>query len=306
MSKIYSDFVYSDEVVNNIIGLKGKLILSEKTKRVIQKLVKQVQTPKKRFKRGGGSSGLVGSNYTTSKKTFVSKISTDNEVNKQYRSLLNKITKECTESIIQKVDDQLESMNRFHKGYTNECSDIFFSVALAGDLYITSFVKIYINLKDKIDSENKLHDLIMEVSPFCKSLEFIDPEEEYDQFCKVTKQKDHYRFVSKFVSHMLKYEQDPFESSYMQLLNNIIQTLKENLSERNQRECCDEIIEHIGILVTKDNVKHMAFMSTMNGFLEWEDILVDIQHLKTFEVKETPSLSLRASFTISDVCEYIV
>lgn len=304
MSKVYSDFVYSNELINNIIKLKGKLILSEKTKRVVQKLVKQIQTSKKRFKRGGRM-GL--GNGTSSTGTFVSKISTDNEVNKRYRSILNKVTKECTDVTIKKIDEQLGHMNRFHKGYTKECTDIFFSVALAGDLYTNSFVKIYVQLKEKIDPQNKLNVLLSEITPFCKTLEFIDPEEEYDLFCKTTKQKDYYRFVSKFVSFLLTSEEDPFESRYMRLVNQLIQTLKDNLSHLDQRECCDEIIEHLSILLSQENVKYITSMSTinMNGYIEWEDILVDVKHLKTFEVKETPSFSLRASFVVGDMCEYI-
>lgn len=305
MSKVYSEFVYSDEQLTGILALKNKLILSEKTKRIINKLTKQISTSKKRFK--GHNCNNNRFNTGSRHKTFVSKISTDVEVNKHYRAALNKVTMQVNQHCINNIEEKINLMLKHHKSYTNEVVDIFFSVTFAGSLYISSFVQIYSKLKNKVDPNHIINLIAEKIVPFCKTLHYIDTEEDYPLFCEVTKQKDYYRYVSLFVSELLSYEKDPYESIYVYLVELFTNTLKECIDQTNQRECCDEIIEHLKILLTKTNIRYMESNSCLNNnaFSEWEDYLNDIQHLKTYSVRDCESLSLRASFMINDICECI-
>ena len=220
---------------------------------------------------------------------------------------MNKVSKQVNQDTINRITDKIDLMIKHHKGYTDEIVNIFFSVALAGSLYIPSFVQIYATLRSKIDPNTVITNTSDKIVPFCKTLKYIDPEEEYELFCNITKQKDHFRYVTLFSSTLLLHEKDPFHSVYIHLVQSLVNTLKENIDEKNNRECCDEIIEHLKILITQSNVDYIEANAGLdiNAFSEWEDYLVDIQHLKTYNVNDCESLSLRASFMINDICNCI-
>ena len=170
-------------------------------------------------------------------RSFLNKMS-----DKNYIDSRNKIVDEIDKILTEKTDSndfmcvsaaifEIASNNRFFsKIYADLYSDLFLKYEFMRSVFENSF--------------NNFLELFI-------TIEYINPEENYDQFCKINKDNEKRRSLSVFFINLMKNEIIN-KDKIVQLLKTLLLQISEFIIIPNKKNEVDELIENVALLYQKD------------------------------------------------------
>lgn len=204
------------------------------------------------------------------------------------RNALNKISENNYESqleIIMLNIDKCDGIDKVvQRIYTIACNNKIFS-----ELY----AKIYntLNKKNPLFG-NEVFKMIENYKTVMKKIKYIDPNEDYDNYCMYTKNNDMMRASLLFYIHLFKYCLLKREQ-IIDIILFIIEEIKTSYTVENKTNENEELVEHLHILCKNMNIK----MSD-----KYEQIFLEIEHLSKAKKDQTYiSISSRINFRCMDI-----
>jgi len=170
-------------------------------------------------------------------RSFLNKMS-----DKNYIDSRNKIVDEIDKILTEKTDAndfmcvsaaifEIASNNRFFsKIYADLYSDLFLKYEFMRSVFENSF--------------NNFLELFI-------TIEYINPEENYDQFCKINKDNEKRRSLSVFFINLMK-NKIINKDKIVQLLKTLLLQISEFIIIPNKKNEVDELIENVALLYQKD------------------------------------------------------
>ena len=213
----------------------------------------------------------------------------------QIRSALNKMSdKNYTEQHgrIMEILEQVENVdeNILHIG------NAIFEIASNNRFYSKLYADLYCSLIDKYEVMNIIFEtnftLFMELF---KTIEHVNPEDDYDLFCKVNKNNERRKSLSSFFVN-LTLNKIISVPKLFQLTYDLLNQVNAFITQENKKNEVDEITENIAILYNKG----LFEKSTECDYVEFIQVIKNLAHSKA---KTFPSLSNKSIFKFMDMID---
>ena len=205
---------------------------------------------------------------------------------KNYDAQSAKIFAEIDELI--SIDTDEETMMKVgHSIFTTASTNKFYS-----ELYAT----LYKDLMSKFDIMKVIFDKnFNSFMDLFKVIEYVDPKDDYNMFCKVNKDNDERRAMSLFLINLMKkgiIEQDAIMNIIL-LLQGMV---KDFILFENKLNQVEELAENIYIMTTSG-------YSVLVNHEDWDTVLNYINIVSNMKAKKLPSISSKAIFKHMDMLD---
>ena len=210
--------------------------------------------------------------------------------NQSYDILQQQIIKEIS-TITENKDPEEDILIELHK-----VGDAIFNIASSNGFYSEMYAKLYKSLMENFSFMENIFDKNYKVfGEIFKTIEYCNPDSDYNKFCEINKTNEKRRAVSLFYVNLMKEKIIPEESIINIIIEvqNYMNILMEN--EEN-KEVIDELSEVIYILVTNS----VIILKEMN---KWSGIIENIINISKMTVKSKPGLSNKTIFKHMDIVD---
>lgn len=213
---------------------------------------------------------------------------------KNYIDMRNKIV-EVIEKIIKENSENNDEINRV--------SSIIFDIASTNRFYSKNYADLYSDLINNYESMKKVfEDNFNQFINLFNNIEYVEPNENYDKFCKINKDNEKRKALSSFFINLMKNNIISREK-IIKIIENLLNQLIGYINENDKKNEVDEITENISILYcndlfNKDN-KEEEFNINIGG-LNISDTINKLAHSKT---KDYKSLTNKSIFKYMDMID---
>lgn len=219
------------------------------------------------------------------------------------RSCLNKLTDKNYNEQIGKIIEIFEELvqNETSEEDVLKVGNSIFEIASNNRFFSKMYADLYALLIQKFEImkvifENSL-DTFLELF---KTIEYIEPEQDYDRFCKINKDNERRKALSSFFVNLCANKiisEDKIVEIACDLMRQVVKLIKEN----NKKNEVDEITENISILYNKSIFDKCS--SVVVQQID-DELFIDIVHrLSLCKVKTFPSLSNKSIFKYMDMID---
>ncbi len=215
------------------------------------------------------------------------------------RSYLNKMTDKNYEEIKNKIIEIIDNMinNDIGEEEFNCVSGVIFEIASTNRFYSKLYADIYSILIEKYDSmkvvfENSFNSF----TDLFKTISYVDPGVNYDEFCKNNKTNEKRRALSTFFVNLM-YNKIVTESQLLDIIGVIMSQILDLININEKKNEVDELTENIAILCTKEILENTDYKI---GELT---VLETIEKLAHSKAKTYLSLSSKSIFKFMDMVD---
>ena len=187
---------------------------------------------------------------------------------------------------------------------------ILFDIASTNKFFSKIYAQLYLELIEEFALFQEIVDTFIEGFILkLQTIQYVDPDKDYDGYCKYTKQQDERKAMTGFLVHLA--------GGYLALgkkgiemvtkLRQIVTELTEKVVDLIDKESsANEVEEITEILFLFFSVGGNALINEWKKGEEWQGVSENILFLSKQKVKEHPSLSSRALFKFLDIQKIIV
>lgn len=221
------------------------------------------------------------------------------------RKYLNKMTDKTYDATKQNIIDELKKI----VGYASEVDDelltelnkvgnAIFAIASGNSFYSEMYAKLYKDLMDtfpfmKIIFQKNFD----EFNLVFKTVEYVDPEADYDKFCDINKINEKRRALSLFYVNLMK--NDVIEKDkVVEIIMDLQRYMNELMIEKDNKSVVEELSEVVYIMVTKGH-------SFLKQHSKWGEIKKELVAVSKLKVKDRASLSNKTVFKYMDMIDMI-
>lgn len=215
------------------------------------------------------------------------------------RSFLNKLTdknsNEVTENIIE-IINELKNEEKYEENMTN-IGNIIFDIASTNRI----FSKVYAEVYGTICSSNEffINFLENQYNDYLNSYLLIEdssPDEDYNAFCKNTKQNDKRRALSSFFLNLYCNGVMPIEK-LQHIMEYLLNSIHKIIQSKEKAYFIDECTENVFILYSNE-LEYSTTLKLNNG----RTIKETIEHYANTKSKTYPGMSSKCTFKYMDIC----
>lgn len=196
--------------------------------------------------------------------------------------------------IIEKIREIRNSDVTSEEELKNVATNIF-DIASTNKFFSEIYANLYKRLLDEFpDIFSSILDICIQgFSETMKTINYVDQNVNYDDFCKYNKDNDKRKATSVFITNLVKAGVLPI-STVIHLIHELYEILELYMKEPKKLNEVEEITENIFLLLTNDSdiLRKSVF-----------EIKPQIQSLSQLKPKELPSMSSRAIFKYIDILE---
>jgi hypothetical protein len=215
--------------------------------------------------------GLMRSFKTTKieTKTGVDKMINDIRIHLNKMSATNYAKQRDT--IISEIRQYLESELATPEN-TEKISSAIFQIASSNKFLSELYSDLYAELIREFPLfGDLLNEFVSSFHETVDTIEYIDPEENYDEFCRITKANDKRKSTTTFIANAMK-KRIVELSVVMRLLRAFLDTTIENTQQPDRVNQIEEIVENIFILVSMS-------VTELRTLPEWDAVFSNIRLL---------------------------
>jgi hypothetical protein len=196
------------------------------------------------------------------------------------------------EPILCPCDENQESTENNYK-----IAQTIFDISSTNKFFSELYADLYRDLIQKFPIFQELLDNM--ISNFTKTMEnikYVSPDIDYDKHCNYNNENDKRKASSTFLVNLMK--RDVIHSEILiNLILEIINTMKEYMDVGNQINEIDEIVENLFILITSGKEKY-------DFVVGWDNVVEFIKNMSELKLKQ-PNISNRAIFKCIDIYQNI-
>jgi len=223
------------------------------------------------------------------------------------RSYLNKMTDKNYLEMRDKILATLDEINKDNDSDENimKISNIIFEIATTNRFYSKIYAELYSYLMNKYETmkiifETSLNSFI----ELFKNIEYVDPNENYDKYCKINKDNEKRKSLSMFFVN-LSITGVICKTHITSLIKQLFDQLILLIEEENKKNEVDEIAENIAILFDKNTMSKFEYSVNIekDSYKEFTLLINYIEFLSKSKVKDFKSLSSKTIFKFMDIIE---
>lgn len=211
------------------------------------------------------------------------------------RKNLNKMTEKSYENIKSIIINELKNnVNNINDEEWNKLGVALFSIASTNIFYSEIYAKLYKFLISEFPNLSIIFkNNFNEFNYVFKTIEYVDPEVDYDKFCDINKTNEKRRALSLFYVNLMKYDMIDIESvlNIILELNDYVLNL---INEENNKNVVEELSEVIFIMIKNGNKKF-----TLSS--KWKNVIKQIESISILKRNEKPSISNKTIFKYMDM-----
>lgn len=233
----------------------------------------------------------------------------DCEIDK-IRSFLNKMSEKNYENqkqnivdIVSRLVDELVSHEEIMK-----VGKAIFEIASNNRFYSKLYADLYTEMIRKFDIMKNIFEVNLEsFMELFKRIEYANPDENYDNYCRVNRDNERRKSLSSFfvnlaINDVIKKEK------MVELTKDLLNHVLNSIAMENKKYEVDEMIENISILYNKEWFKEFDNVENRDGERERDGdeedcVIKNITRLAYCKSKIFPSLSNKSIFKCMDMIE---
>lgn len=213
---------------------------------------------------------------------------------KNYIDMRNKII-EVIEKIINENSDNNEEINRV--------SSIIFDIASTNRFYSKNYADLYSDLINNYESFKRVfEDNFNQFINLFNNIEYVEPNEDYDKFCKINKDNEKRKALSSFFVNLM-INGIINRDKIVKIIENLLGQLLNYISENNKKNEVDEITENISILYSADLFNKDNEEENFNIDIHGMNISETVYKLANSKVKDYKSLTNKSIFKYMDMID---
>jgi hypothetical protein len=205
----------------------------------------------------------------------------------EIRFCINKMSVEKYPEVCAQI---LETMSTFQAEDMEQVGNSLFEIASSNRFFSKLYADLYTTLIHHHGiMKTKLLERFANILELFRTIEYVEPEKNYDLFCKITKNNDKRKalcffFVNLAINGVLEPEQ------IFDIITSLMDMLTEFISIPNKKNEVDEIAENIDILYNKE-------------LFEIEEFIQQIKEISEYKIKDYPSLTKKTQFKFMDLID---
>lgn len=212
------------------------------------------------------------------------------------RKHLNKITEKNYEKMYEQICEEISLITDSTKDELNKIGEAIFTIASGNAFYSKTYAKIYNDLMNKYNFMNDIfNDNLNKFSELFTTIEYCNPNTDYDKFCENNKTNDKRRSLCTFYVNLMK-ENAISKTNMIEIINNIQKYMMEKLSQEGNKEIVDELSENLFILITNSSEE-------LDDEDEWDEIITIVSTYSKCKVKDYPSATTKSIFKHMDILD---
>lgn len=260
---------------------------------------------KGRSKRDAASAGPSAEDWGLMRSFKTTKIETKTGADKIINDLRIHLNKMSTsnyakqrDTIITEIRNYLESENA-NDETTAKVSSAIFQIVSTNKFLSELYSDLFIELIREFPLFNTLlQDFITSFFETIHTIEYVDPDVNYDEFCRITKENDRRKSTTTFIANSTKKGAVPLATT-MNLLSVFIHAANTNVRTPERSFHAEEITENIYLLVS------LCFRE-LQSQSDWANVFGIIQELSKQKTDETfPSMTNRVMFKFMDILDCV-
>lgn len=217
------------------------------------------------------------------------------------RRELNKLSDKNYDKITDKINlclVEIVKSESFDSNHKETISLLIFDIATTNMFYSALYARLYKELVAEYSFiESEFEKKFSAFNELFTHIEYVNPDEDYNLFCKINKENESRRALSMFIVNMVKLDVLPNE--YLtNIIKELIVLIKTKISMNDCKEMVNELAENIYTLVTES----YAHIKEHDDF---DNIMDHIKFIKTQKSKDHVSLSSKSVFKYMDMFDYI-
>jgi hypothetical protein len=313
---------------NNITFNGFDVILPEETLIIITELAQQVGSPTyiktptfqkrenilkvapdisgdfKKKKRGKPTEILNDADWETIRTFQTTKIEQKVGVDAQIDLLRFWLNKMTDKTFAESCDNILEILNQLIQEETASIDmmrvgNAIFEIASNNRLFSKLYAELYCNLINNFEvMKDVFNENLATFMGLFNNIEYVDPEKDYDKFCKVNIDNERRKALSLFFVNLTT-NKIISESTLQSMTCSLLSMLMTFIKEDNKKNEVDEIAENISILFSYNR----QLFETCEELFDGDKFVATIEKLANCKAKTHPSLSSKAIFKFMDLIE---
>lgn len=214
----------------------------------------------------------------------------------QIRSDLNKMTKDTYEEMRDLIMEKLASIGEDDHENKKKVALSVFETATTNSFWSSLYSKLYYEISEKYPIYKEIcMETFEEFLDIFETIEYVDPDKDYDKFCQVNKTNEKRRAMGTLFVGLC--EQNMIEKSHLvTLINNLFDKIYEFMDQENKIQIIEEISENLKILVLKSK----DLCQDVEG---WDTVLANVERVANFKARKHIIMTNKIIFTILDVHE---
>ena len=226
------------------------------------------------------------------------KVGLDAEID-QIRSCLNKMSDKNFNDMKKNIIDMLDKL--IEEGIEPEdmmrVSVTIFEIASTNRFFSKLYADLYSCLIDQYEIMHEIFEnSFQKFMDLFATIEYVDPEEDYNKFCKINKDNEVRKSLSAFfvnlcINNILSKER------LIQLTHGMISQVMTFIVQENQKCIVDELTENIAILYNK------TYFESVPDLINGLTVVQTIEKLAGSKAKTYPSLSNKSIFKYMDIID---
>ena len=311
---------YTLEDFHNIMDDGLSITLDAETIKIIQQLAEQVGAPEyvrtPQFVRKDRSDGNARGKNRRGKKKAVELSDADWEAIRQFeatqrekkegidasidliRKTINKITDKTYSALIGNLHEEFEKVAEASEEELAKLGSTVFSLVSETGFYSEMLATLFVELVERYPYlEKDLDTCLGGFQDWCYAINYVSPDENYDQFCSNNKENTRRKSVAKFFINLARTDHIP-HTTILELIKNTHDRVTALLDEADMRDTIDEMSEIVAILV----IEGKDYLSDNAG---WDSIVASITTIAKMKSKEHKSLSNKTVFKYMVILDVI-
>jgi hypothetical protein len=214
------------------------------------------------------------------------------------RKHLNKITEKNYDKMFEQICQEFTDITDASQEDLDKIGDAIFTIASGNAFYSKTYAKLYNDLMNRYEfMGNIFKSNLNKFSELFTTIEYYNPNVDYDKFCDNNKTNDKRRALGTFYVNLMK--ENAIEKTQMiEIINNVQNYLMTKLQEEGNKEIIDELSENLFILITNSS-------EDLENQDEWENIIDNITTYSKSKVKDFPSATTKSIFKHMDILDEI-
>jgi len=258
----------------------------------------------KKKKRGKPTEVLNDADWETIRTFQTTKIEQKVGVDAQIDLLRFWLNKMTDKTFLESCDNILDILNQLNQEGTARADmmrvgNAIFEIASNNRLFSKLYAELYCKLISNFEVMNDVfNDNLATFMGLFNSIEYVDPEKDYDKFCKVNIDNERRKALSLFFVNLTT-NKIISETQLQEMACSLLRMLVEFIKVDNKKNEVDEITENISILFSYNK----QLFESCDELFDGEKFVATIEILANCKAKTYPSLSSKAIFKFMDLIE---
>lgn len=270
-----TEYILSDDVLDSIKNLRNSINITEK------------KNDRKMRKSSSDENWEMLRNF---KATKIGNSEETEKPSNDLRNILNKLSKGNLDENIEKIKDILTMQSNEE---LKKSVQLILQISCSNNFYSELYSKM---MKEIIQitsiAKDELFYLIQNYINNLKHIQYVDPNENYDEFCKYNKQNDLQK--SKLLFFMNLYKHSIIQMEEINSIEKaIFDTIDKNIIIENKKNEVEELIENL-----------VVYYSNASNSINKEESMLKIKNIYS-DKERALSLSSRGKFRCMDIIDII-